>query len=88
MTIINDDSRVINKLEALLTDDARVMIYDRHMFLVQATGTHPLKAILDKIYFTHSLKFKSFTGLGNEPVILKIFIFFSRFTTELQWPPY
>ncbi len=37
MTIINDDSRVINKLEASLTDDARVVIYNRHMFIVQAT---------------------------------------------------
>jgi hypothetical protein len=36
MTIVNDDSRVINKLEASLTDDARVFIYDRHMFKVQA----------------------------------------------------
>ncbi len=36
MKIINDDSRVINKLEISLTDDARVIIYDRHMF-VQAT---------------------------------------------------
>jgi hypothetical protein len=39
MTIVNDDSRVINKLEeASLTDDARVVIYDRHMFTVQATA--------------------------------------------------
>ncbi len=38
MTIVNDDSRVMNKLEASLTDDARVVIYDHHMFLVQATG--------------------------------------------------
>jgi hypothetical protein len=37
MTIVNDESRVINKLEASLTDDARVVIYDRHMFIVQAT---------------------------------------------------
>ncbi len=37
MTIINDDSRVVNKLEASLTDDARVVIYDHHMFIVQAT---------------------------------------------------
>jgi hypothetical protein len=37
MTIVNDDSRVINKLEASLTDHARVIIYDRHMFIVQAT---------------------------------------------------
>ncbi len=36
MTIINDDSRVVNKLEASLTDDARVIIYDCHMFIVQA----------------------------------------------------
>jgi hypothetical protein len=38
MTIVNDDSRVINKLEASLTDVARVVIYDRHMFKVEATG--------------------------------------------------
>jgi hypothetical protein len=37
MTIVNDDSRVINKLEASLTDDARVIIYDHQMFIVQAT---------------------------------------------------
>jgi hypothetical protein len=38
MTIVNDDSRVINKLEASLTDDARVIIYNHQMFIVQATG--------------------------------------------------
>ncbi len=38
MTIINDDARVVNKLEASFTDDARVVIYDRHMFIVEATG--------------------------------------------------
>jgi hypothetical protein len=38
MTIINDDSRVVNKLEASLTDNARVVIYNHHMFIVQATG--------------------------------------------------
>jgi hypothetical protein len=37
MTIVNDDSRVVNKLEASLTDNTRVVIYDRHMFIVQAT---------------------------------------------------
>jgi len=35
--ILNDNSRVVNKLEASLTDDARVIIYDCHMFIVQAT---------------------------------------------------
>jgi hypothetical protein len=46
MTIINDNYRVVNKLEASLTDDARVIIYDRHMFIVQATE-------LNKIVFKH-----------------------------------
>ncbi len=40
ITIVNDDSRVVNKLETSLTDDARVIIYDRHMLIVQATGYH------------------------------------------------
>jgi hypothetical protein len=38
MMIVNEDSRVITKLGTSLTDDARVVIYDRHMFIVQATG--------------------------------------------------
>ncbi len=38
MTIINDDPSVVNKMEALLIDDARGVIYDRHMFIIQATG--------------------------------------------------
>ncbi len=36
--IVNDDSSIINKLETSLTDDARVVIYDHHMFIVKATG--------------------------------------------------
>jgi hypothetical protein len=38
MTIVNYTSSIDSKLEALLTDDTRVIIYDRHMFIVQATG--------------------------------------------------
>ncbi len=37
MMIVNDHSSVINKFEASLTDDTRFIIYDRHMFIVQAT---------------------------------------------------
>jgi hypothetical protein len=36
--IVNDDARVVNKVEASHTDDARVVIYEHHMFKVQATG--------------------------------------------------
>jgi hypothetical protein len=38
VTIINYASSGINKLKASLNDNARVVIYDRHMFIVQATG--------------------------------------------------
>jgi hypothetical protein len=36
MTIIKGDSRVVNKLETSLTDDARVIICDHRMFIAQA----------------------------------------------------
>ena len=35
--IVNYASSDVNKLKASLNDDARVIIYDRHMFIVQAT---------------------------------------------------
>ncbi len=35
---MNYASSVINKLKALLTDDARVIAYDCHEFIVQATA--------------------------------------------------
>ncbi len=38
ITIVNDDSSVISKGNLSLTDDARVVIYDRNMFMIQATG--------------------------------------------------
>jgi hypothetical protein len=51
MMIVNDGARVINKLEASLTDDARVAIYDRHMFILQATEAQKIEKI-----FAHFLK--------------------------------
>jgi hypothetical protein len=36
--IVNDDSSILNKLGASLADDARAIIYHRHMFIVQANG--------------------------------------------------
>jgi hypothetical protein len=50
-TIVNYVSSVVNKLEALLTDDIRVVIYDRRVFIVQDTddvvSVIPLLAILN-----------------------------------------
>ncbi len=37
ITIVNEDSSTINKLETLPIDDARVVIYDHQMFIVPAT---------------------------------------------------
>jgi hypothetical protein len=42
LTILIDDSGVVNKLYVSLTDDARVIIYNHHMFIVQATGVSKL----------------------------------------------
>jgi hypothetical protein len=36
--IANYDSSIINKFKASLTDDARVVIYQRHIFIVQASA--------------------------------------------------
>jgi hypothetical protein len=48
MTIVNDDSRDVTKLETSLTDDARVVIYDHHMLIVQAIGhQHPFPPYFD-----------------------------------------
>ncbi len=38
MMIVNDDARIVNKLDASLNDDTRVVIYNHHMFIVQAMG--------------------------------------------------
>ncbi len=38
ITIVNDDSSIINNWHLSLTDDARVAIYDCNMFILQATG--------------------------------------------------
>ncbi len=55
--IINYASSIVNKLEALLTDDARVIIYDRHVFIVQATvititGVYVIQIQQSKYIFT------------------------------------
>ncbi len=46
--IVNDDSSIVNKLRASLTDDARVVIYDHQMFIVQATGFQNFQNIVGK----------------------------------------
>ncbi len=46
MMIVDDDSRIVNKLEASLTDDTRVIIYNCHMFMrTSHTNTIELHAL-------------------------------------------
>ncbi len=48
--IVNYASSGVNKLRASLHDDARVVIYERHMFIVQATGiTKLITAALNSV---------------------------------------
>jgi hypothetical protein len=49
MTIVTDDARIIDKLDASLTDDSRVIIYDCHMFVVQATDDTKAKHVIPKL---------------------------------------
>jgi hypothetical protein len=39
VTIVNYASSGVSELKASLNDDARVVIYNRHIFIVQATGS-------------------------------------------------
>jgi hypothetical protein len=52
VTIINYASSGINKLRASLNDDARVIIYDLHMFIVQATGGNSYHLYLNVVLFS------------------------------------
>jgi hypothetical protein len=58
MVIVNYTSSIINELKALLTDDARVIIYDRHVFIVQAAGDRgEMKAAVSHYnYLVHFFK--------------------------------
>ncbi len=56
MKIVSYASSGVNKLKASLNDDARVIIYDHHMFIVQATGGQSSILYLSVVhYFNTSL---------------------------------
>ncbi len=62
--IVNDDSSVINKLATSLIDDPRVIIYDCHTFIVQATvEPHSLYDLNFHAVLMHSFQKVFFKGL-------------------------
>ncbi len=50
-TIVNYDSSIVNRFGASFTDDARGVIYDRHMFVVQATEGDHLHDMVEPKYW-------------------------------------
>ncbi len=40
--IVNDNSSIISKWSSKRIDDARVIIYDRNMFIIQVTGIYQM----------------------------------------------
>jgi hypothetical protein len=46
ITIVNDNSSIVNKFEASLTYAYRVIIYNHHMIIVQATGPYFFVAVM------------------------------------------
>jgi len=55
MRIVNYTSSVVNKLKALLTDDARVIIYDRHQLTLGCMMFDQLTfgcMMFDQLFFT------------------------------------
>ncbi len=62
-TIVNDDSRVVNKLEA------RVIIYDWHMFILQSTAC----------YFVNSTRNTNWRGrLSTMDLLIKVACFVTK----------
>jgi hypothetical protein len=54
MTIINDDSSIVSERSSKLIDNARVVIYNGHMFIVQDTGVPYLDRLKAELLFVCS----------------------------------
>ncbi len=56
--IVTDDSRVMLQMLASLPDDSRSIIYDRNMFIVQATepflNSFTIGGATEKVYKCHA----------------------------------
>jgi hypothetical protein len=63
--IVNYNSSVINKFGASIIDDARVVIYNHHMFIIQATGLSLDYFFLPKYEFPYKTFFPSLMFAGK-----------------------
>ncbi len=86
--IVNDDSRVVNKLETPLTEDAREVSYDCHMFVVQATELQPQKVLwnrsLASIFDKVPMVFSSASWPTLEARVTTVSIMLSQFSRSQE----
>jgi hypothetical protein len=66
--ILHYESSIVNRFGASLTDDARVVIYDYHMFIVHATSSMTVEFSLHK-----SCKMYSGPKLSPGANLIKLF---------------
>ncbi len=88
VTIVNDDPSVISKWSFKLIDEPRVIIYDRHRFIIQATDAFNIKlfhsvSYKGRVFVIASHFWPSLPGLGCKSWIIFVFPFiFSHFTAD------
>jgi hypothetical protein len=76
VTIVNDNSSIINKRSFKLIDDARVIIYDRNRFIIRATGQN-----IQQLYFSLFVFYDQFMlhrtalkTIANCPISTTLFV--------------
>ncbi len=60
ITIINDDSSVVNKWRVSRSDDTTVIIYNRKMFIIQTPDHRKLKKKIDSTFFPEICRVNKF----------------------------
>ncbi len=83
ITVVNDNSSVVNNWSSKLTDDARAIIYDRNMFIVQTAKKNTKRLQWKEVgpfptennVFTMKRAFRSFQeyNLENVKIIYNFF---------------
>ncbi len=81
MTIVNDDSSIISVLSFFLIDDARGIIYDRHMFIIEATRAYQVEHEKGTPFrWAPSRSHRHYTRLGKDKQssLIETFVNYSR----------
>jgi len=80
--LVKYDSRVINKLETLLTDVTRVIIYNCHMFIVEATGCLAINMSYQNKICSQTFQHRKSIGFGNSCHLIKQFKGLKKFISD------